>query len=350
MALVDGEWKRRSIFAARESDVARKLRAALSARDAGAQAISGKETVAGYLTTWLAGAESSVRPRTFASYSQIVGDHLVPHLGRIPLSRLQPHHVQALLQDLLTHRSAKTVRNVHGVLHRALEQAVRWRLLPTNVADLVDPPRVARQEMKALSSDEVRKVLDSAAADPLEALYRLAITSGMRQGELLALRWPQVDLDRGVIQVIATLEQRRNHAPVVAEPKTRRSRRQVQLAAATVESLRRHKTSAVEAALAAGRPYDLEGFVFRRLDERPLSMNKVYKAWTRLNARSGVQRVRFHDLRHTAATLLLEQGIHPKVVSEMLGHSTVSITLDVYSHVTPAMHREAARAMDEVLR
>jgi integrase len=224
------------------------------------------------------------------------------------------------------------------VLHKALDQAFRWRLVLSNAADLVDPPRVSRHEMKALDPEQARKVLHAAEGDSLEALYRVAITAGLRQGELLALRWPDVDLEHGALWVVATLEQRRGHEPVVAQPKTARSRRQVELGEATVEVLRRHRLA---------RPGI--GFVFARADGSPLSMSIVGKAWVRLNVRSGVPRVRFHDLRHTAATLMLSRGVHPKIVSEMLGHSTIAITLDTYSHVMPTMQREAAAVMDTLL-
>ena len=337
--MIDGAWKRRSVFGRTRDEVAKKLRAALSARDAGAQPVSAKETVASYLETWLKGAASTLRPRTQASYRQIVSDHLITELGRIPLTRLQPHHVQALNQRLLSDGKApKTVRNVHLVLHRALEQAVRWRLVNVNVAHLIDPPRVQPKEMQAFSADEARQVLAAARGDDLEALWWLALTAGLRQGELLALRWADVDVERGSVRIVASMVRIAGQPPQLGEPKSRRSRRQVELSAGALDALRRHRTANPSI-----------GYVFARTDGRPLSVTTTWKRWRRLLAAAGVRAIRFHDARHTAATLLLSRGVHPKVVSEMLGHSTVAITLDVYSHVTPAMHREAARVMDEVL-
>ncbi|MEO9045506.1 MAG: site-specific integrase [Candidatus Dormibacter sp.] len=177
-----------------------------------------------------------------------------------------------------------------------------------------------------------------AEGDPLEPLYRLAITAGLRLGELLALRWPDVDLEQRTLSVVATLEHSHGHEPVVAAPKTSRSRRQVVLGGAIVDALRAHRQAQPGI-----------GFVFTRGDGRPLSRSIVDKAWTRLNARADVPRVRFHDLRQTSATLLLGRGVHPKIVSEMLGHATVAITLDLYSHVTPTMQREAVVVMDDLL-
>lgn len=342
--LVGGAWKRRALYGKTKEEAAKKLRQALGARDDGAQPISAKETVGKYLDGWMAGIEAGgeLRPRSVASYRGTIELYLKPALGKVPLARLQPQQVAQLYRDLLAAgKSAKTVRNTHGVLHRALEQALRWRLLPVNVADLVDPPRRTPHEMDAFSPEEARQVLAAAAGDDLEALWVLALTAGLRQGELLALRWADVDLERGSLRVVASMVRIAGQEPQLAEPKSKRSRRQVELSAGAVEALRRHRE--------AQRVANLVGYVFTRADGRPLSVTTLWKRWQALLARAQVRRIRFHDARHTAATLLLSRGVHPKLVSEMLGHSTVAITLDVYSHVTPAMHREAARVMDEVL-
>ena len=159
---VDGAWVRRSLFAPTKELVAQRMRAAMAARDAGTHPVPARETVGTYVDAWLAGAQPTLRPRTFAGYAQIVRDHIQPRLGRTPLARLQPHQVQRFYRDLLeSGRSAKTVRNAHGVLHRALDQALRWRLVSTNVADLVDPPRITRREMTALDPDQARAVLQA---------------------------------------------------------------------------------------------------------------------------------------------------------------------------------------------
>jgi integrase len=336
---VGGAWKRRSVFARTKLEASTKLRERLTARDDGLQTAPARETVDRYLLTWVSGVRASVRPRTADSYEQIVRDHLAPAFARVPLTRLTPQLVQRTYRDLNDRGlSPKTIANAHGVLHKALEQAFRWRLLSSNVADLVDPPRVPRQQMMALSSAQARHVLAVAVDDPLEAMWRLAITCGLRQGELLALRWSEVDLDRGTLSVVATLEQWRDGVAIIAEPKTARSRRQLELGADAVDALRRHRQ----------RNPGI-GFVFTRPDGRPLSRPMVGGAWRALRVRAGAPAVRMHDLRHTAATLMLSRGVHPKIVSEMLGHSTVAITLDLYSHVTPTMQREAASVMNDLL-
>jgi integrase len=317
--------KRRSVFAQTKLEASSRLREAVTARDSGMQRAPGRETVDSYLRTWLVGIQPTLRPRTADTYDYIVRTQLAPAFARVPIARLTPQLVQRAYRDLSDRGlSPKTVANAHGVLHRALEQAFRWRLVPANIADLVDPPRVPRHEMRALSPEQARQVLAAADGHPLEALFRLAIAGGLRLGELLALRWPEVDFDRGIVAVVATLEQRQGQGPVVAEPKTARSRRQVELGIDTIDALRKHRQAQPGI-----------GFVFTRTDGRPLSRSILDRTWRLLNERAAVPPMRFHDLRHTAATLMLSRGVHPKIVSEMLGHSTVAITLDLYSHAPP---------------
>jgi integrase len=180
-------------------------------------------------------------------------------------------------------------------------------------------------------------------------LWVLALMAGLRQGELLALKWRDIDLERGSLRVVASLVRILGAESVLAETKSRRSRRQVELAATAVDALRRHKAKVIKSALASDKPYDKDGFVFQRNDGRPESGTRTWTHWRTVLRRAGVPHMPFHSARHSAASLLLGRGVHPKLVSELLGHSTAAITLDVYSHVTPAMHREAARVMDELL-
>jgi integrase len=349
---VGGVTKQASVYGRTRADVERLLREAQVARDRGTLVTtSARVTVGVYLAEWLKAAEPGLRPRTRVSYRQITRDHLLPALGAVALTRLTALQVQALYADLGdAGKSRKTIGNCHGVLHKALDQAVKWNLVNRNVADAVDVPRGKPPEMKTLSPEDARTVLQTADGDQLEPLWRLAIAGGLRQGEICALRWPQVDLESGVLQVTGTLEQRPGHKPVVAEPKTARGRRAVQLGAATVASLRAYRVRCIEAALAeAGRAYDPTGFVFQRPDGQPYTMSMVWKAWRKLNDKAGVPRIRFHDLRHTAATLLFSKHVHPKMVQEMLGHATIATTMDIYSHAIPALHVEAAAIMDDLL-
>jgi len=355
----DGRWaaavtlpngRRKYFYAATRQEVARKLTAALKARQDGLPLASGRETVGAFLRTWLEAIRPSVRPRTWQRYEEYVRIHVAPALGKLPLARLQPHHLQRLYADRLKVGASPTdVRHLHSVIHHALKDGVRWGLIAHNVADLVTPPRIQRREMQTLSPEEARRFLEAAAGDRLEALYTLAITTGMRQGELLALRWQDVDLEAGTVQVRGTL-QRTAAGLVVQEPKTRTSRRLVALTGAAVAALRRHKARQLEERLRAGAVWQDTGFVFTNEIGGPLEVrNLIRRSFWPLLERAGLPRIRFHDLRHTAATLMLAQGVHPKVAAEMLGHSQVAVTLDLYSHVTPTMQRQAAAAMDALL-
>lgn len=358
----DGRWearyrtedgRRHSVFARTKLEAAQRLREDTTARDRGTMAAPTRETVGSYLSTWLAGAQPSLRPATYQSYESIIRTQLAPRIGRIPLSRLRPQQIQQMLAEMLASGlSPKYTRNVHGVLHRALDRAVQWHQLASNPADAVDLPQRGQREMNALSPEQARAVLEAAAEDPLAALWIVMLTTGLRQGELRALRWRDVDLDAGRLAVTANAVKVTKRVrgvlgltssePFRGEPKTARSRRVVELPALAVEALRRHRehTSVV----------NIGGLIFTRADGRTIPVQTVYRQWHRLCERAGVPIVRPHDARRTTATLLLGEGVHPKLVSEMLGHATVAITLDLYSHASPAMHREAARTLDTLLR
>jgi integrase len=303
------------------------------------------------LREWLAAIEPTVRGRTFDSYASILRMHLLPRMAKVPLAKLSSLHVQRMHSEMLAAGAApKTVRNAHALLTGALDRAMRFRLITSNPASVVQPPRLAHREMTALTLTEARAVLTAAEADPLHALWRLAIAAGLRQGELCGLRWGDIDLDGGSVSVAASLEQRTGRKPVRAETKTARSRRTVPLDAATIEALRQHRATAAKKALAAGRSYDLGGWVFRRTrGEGPLTMSIVWKAWRKLAERAGVRLVRFHDLRHTTATVMLAQGIDVRTVADVLGHSDVSTTLRTYVHSTEGGARQAAQVMGAAL-
>jgi integrase len=243
----------------------------------------------------------------------------------------------------------KSVKHVHTTLHRALGQAVRWGLVPRNVAAAVDPPRVRTPEMRPLSPTQARTLLAAAEGNRLTALYVLAVTTGMRQGELLGLGWEDVDLDAGTVRVRRTLTLARG-GPRLTEPKTRRSRRQIRLTASAVDALDRNRERQEAEGAAKGDGWNDQGLVFRTRRGTPIRRDNLHsKSWKPLLRRAGLPDVRFHDLRHTCATLLLTKGVHPKIVSEMLGHSSIAITLDTYSHVIPGLGEAAALAMENAL-
>jgi integrase len=355
----DGRWearvtlpdgKRKSFYAKTRQEAARRLAEALRDRDRGLPIVGERQTVAQFLTSWLNIVKPTVGVGTWKWYEEIVRLHLIPTFGTVPIGKLSPQQVQSLYANKLdAGLSTTTVRHIHAVLHRALETAVSLDLVARNVSERAKAPRMQRHEMEALTPEQSRALLDAVAVDPLEALYVLAITTGMRQGELLGLKWRDVDLDAAWLRIRVTV--RKLHGEFIyTPPKTERSRRGVALTAIAVAALRRHQVRQEEAKTTAGLAWQDHDFVFPDAIGGPMEGRYVLRHYFRpMLRRAGLPPIRFHDLRHTTATLLLGQGIHPKVVAEMLGHTTIGITLDTYSHVLPQMQREAARVLDRLL-
>jgi integrase len=347
-----GEKRQRRVYYGRtRAEVVKKLAGAQRTQDDGLPLPAERLTVGAFLDRWLKSVKPALRPNTYRRYEQFARLHISPALGRISLAKLTPDQLQGLYASKLeAGLSPTTVRHIHAAAHKALKQATRWGLVVRNVASVVEAPRMAHHEMTTLSPDEAQRVIEAACGERLGAVYTLALTTGMRRGELLGLRWRDVDLERGAVQVRASLQWTKE-GPVFGEPKTERSRRQITLAKIAIDTLRAHRIAQAEERLRRGGAWEDNDLVFANEVGRPVHPNNmVRRSFEPLLRRAGVPRVRFHDLRHSAATLLLAQGVHPKIVSEMLGHSQIAMTLDLYSHVTPTMQRQAADAMDAVLR
>lgn len=342
---------RKYFYAKTRAEANKQLKDAQRAQDEGRPQPQGRETTEHFLREWLESIKSSVRRRTYIRYEQLLRVHAFPAIGAVPLNRLAPNDLQRLYADCLESGSApQTVRNLHNVLHRAFGQAAKWGSAARNVADLVDAPKPAKAEMDFLTRDEVIRFLAAADGDRLYALFVLAVTSGMRQGELLALSWKHVDLDAGKINIAATL-QRTPEGLVFTPPKTARSRRQISVAASGSKALRRHRVAQNEERLQAGTSWDSSfDLVFPNRIGKPIDARAlVHHSHIPILEKAGLRPLRFHSLRHTAATLALRQNVHPSKVSAMLGHSSVGMTLDVYSHILPDFQEEAAAAIDAAL-
>jgi integrase len=242
------------------------------------------------------------------------------------------------------------VQYLHAVLRRALGQALKWNLVPRNAARLVDPPRVERPEMLALTPEQARCFLDAVSGDRLGALYSVAVALGLRQSEILGLRWEDVDFEQQMLRVRAQLL-RIDGAKRLVEPKTRQSRRTLPLPATIAAGLRAHRSRQLQERLLAGARWEGNGWdlVFTNTRGGPLDARHLVRAFKDHLVRAGLPDIRFHDLRHSCASLLVAQGLHPRVVMETLGHSTITLTMNTYSHVMPALQREAADMMDNVL-
>ena len=328
-----------------------ELRRLLGAVDEGRFVEPSKLTVAQYLERWLdEHAKHAVSGKTFERYGELLRLHAIPVIGRHPLTRLEPLHIQAC-HSAMRERvlSAQTVKHCHRVLSQALRQAVRLRLLASNPADAVDAPRVARTEMKVLDQAQTATLLKATEGSSIYAPVLLAVTTGMRRGEILGLHWKDVDLDRSHLSVAQTLEETKAKGLVFKAPKTERSRRTITLPAIAVDGLRRHRTRQAEDRLRAGPIWIDHDLVCCRPDGMPLSPRQLSKTFAALSRRLGLG-VRFHDLRHTHISHLLAAGVHPKVASERAGHASISITLDVYSHLIPGMQEDAASRIDAALR
>jgi integrase len=346
--------RRKSIYGKRRADVRDALAKALSDRADGIVYEDENITVGEYLDRWLKDSvRGSVRQSTYDRDKILLEKHVEPVLGNRRLKNLTPLHLQTLYRDRLdAGLSTSTVHKIHVILHKALAQAVRWNMIPRNVSEVVKAPRPAPKEMHPLSSEEVRRLLDAARDERFEALYVLAVTTGMRQGELLALRWSDVDLEdpeRATVSVRRTLT--RNGGRVTfGEPKTKKSRRSIRLTHQAVRVLKKHLERQLREIGMLGDRYEDQGLLFATDTGGPLNPSNLrQRSFLPLLKKARLPHVRFHDLRHTCATLLLNQGTHPKFVQELLGHATIAITLDTYSHVMPSMGDQTAKAMENAL-
>ena len=330
-------------------EVQQKLAAAKRALEDGLPQLEGRQTVQQFLASWLLSIKPTMEHGAWRRHEEFVRLHIVPFLGQTNMIQVTPQQIQALYADrLASGLSSTTARYIHKTLHKAFKDAERLRVVARNVTTLVNVPRIAETVIHPLSADEARRLLHVANAERLFAFYGLALASGMRESELLGLQWGEVDFDNHLVRVRWQL-QREEGRWVWKSPKTKRSRRQIALAASTIEVLRRHKEAQDrERAQLAGEWEDHE-LVFCTRRGRPLSSRNVYRRYKELLKKGGLPDIRFHDLRHTAATLLLAGKVNPKVVSEMLGHASVVITLDIYSHVLPDMQHDAAAILDRVL-
>lgn len=323
----------------------------------GAYVPTSRQTLAEFASDWLAAIEPTLRPATFYSYARNLRLHVLPYLGSTPLAGIDAGALNGLYAGLLAEGrktgdggglAPRSVRYVHTIAHRLFKDAVRWGRLARNPADAADPPRGTSSgspDMVTWTAHELARFLDGArTTDRHWAGYLLLATTGMRRGEALGLRWADVDLtvSRAAIrQTVVTV----NHEVRFGTPKTAKGRRTVTLDAVTVAALREHRKAQAAERLLIGAGWRDHDLVFAKVDGMPLHPERFSREFTRRSARLGLPPIRLHDLRHGWATMALAAGVHPKVVQERLGHASISITLDTYSHVSPALHGEAAETV-----
>jgi integrase len=308
---------------------------------------------------WLPSVEPQLRPSTSSSYSDNLRLHVLSALGDIPLQTIEVVDVDRLYSNLLLSGRAdgrgglsqRTVRYIHTILNRLVKDAMRWQLVDRNVIDLATPPRhrdAQAQEMSIWSSVEVRKFLDDTSQHRLHPLFALAFATGLRRGEVVGLEWGDIDLNEGRMQVNRSIVSV-GYQLIESPPKTASGHRRLAIDQETVAVLKRLRHSQTEERLASGTGWVATGRVFTRSDGTGVHPDRVSKVFSQLQENIGLPRITFHEIRHTWATLALRAGVHHKVVSERLGHSTVQTTLDIYSHVSEDLDREAAEAVAELL-
>ena len=365
----DGRWaasisleggKRKTFYGKTRKAVQEQLKTALHQQQQGILATGPQQKVEQFLQHWLENVhKQSIRSRTYERYEEIVRLHLVPGIGHHQLQKLSPQHLQSFYtQKLEEGLSTTTVISFHNVLHKALETAVRWNLISRNVCDLVSPPRRKRFEIQPLSVEQVQQLLATTRDHRLEALFLLALATGMRRGELLGLKWQDINFQAEMLQIRRILtrvptkvKKPQGSTYVEAEPKTEKGRRSILLPQFVLEALKQHRARQSEARLKAGVEWQEHDYVFCTSVGTHLHPTRdVLNQLKVLLAKAGLPDIRFHDLRHSSATMLLSMGVHPKIVQEILGHSQISMTMDTYSHVLPTMQKEAMSKLNELLQ
>ncbi len=310
-----------------------------------------RQTLQAFMEDWISTTVAhEVKPATVNLYLEMLKFYIGPNLGQVPLAKLTPQHVQRFYhRQLEAGLSPRTVQIIHAVLRRAVQQAVDWQMLPRNVIDSVKKPRAYQKEVTALTPEQVRKFLEAARETRLHALFTLAVTIGMRLGELLGLRWQDVNLDAGTLTIAQNLE-RVGTRLQFNTPKTKASRRTVNLPNVALVALKQWRKEQAQERLKLGEAWEHPELVFTSRIGTVLSpWNVTKRDFKAVLETAGLPKIRFHDLRHSCATMLLAQGVNVKVLQEVLGHANIHVTLQVYTHALERQKKEAAQAIDTLL-
>ena len=347
---VGGRRRRRTVYAKTERAVLAKRDEVRAQITKGVDLTAPPKTLTQWLTEWLTTVKSSdgTGPATIARYDQIARVHLIPQLGTVKLAALTPRHVQGLLLKLQGVAAPATIVKVHGVLRNALADAERMDLVSRNVAKAVRPPRLSRTERRSLTPAEAGTLLSHLKGDRLEAVFIVALSTGLRRGEVLGLRWQDVDLEGRVLFVRQAL-QRVDRVLKMVPPKTHRSSRPIPLPQFAVTAFSQQKVRQANDRRLVGRAWEDGGLVFTTEIGTPLEPRNVNRRFYAARSAAGLEWVRLHDLRHAFATFLLDQGEGLRTVMDLLGHSTIRLTADTYGHVLPSRARKAADVIDKVL-
>jgi integrase len=353
-----GKAKRKTVYGNTKQEVANKLSEITHQLNTGTYLEPTKTTLGEWLDKWLCEyKKGKLKAGTYENYETIINVHIKPVLGNIPLAKLQPHMLQAFYNEKLENGradgkgglSTRMVHYFHTIINQVLKQAVKEGLLPRNPAEVTSPPAIKNKQMRPLTEEELLKFFDAAKDDRLYAAYVVAATTGLRRGELLGLCWDCVDFEKGIITVKRQLLILKNGLTLEETTKTKSGKRTVVLPEDTIRELKAHRKRQVQEKLLLGEIYQDHNLVFCKSDGTPLDPREFTKHFQRLLKKAGLPEIRLHDLRHTYATLLLKKGVPAKIVQELLGHSSITITLDLYSHVTLEMQKLAAESLNGLL-
>jgi len=363
-----GKLKRVTYYGKTQKEVQQKIAKALGELTQGIFVEPTKTTVGEWFDTWLKEYKQppNVKLSTYVSYEMLIRVHLKPSLGNIPLKDLRPEQLQRFYNEKSRNGradgkgglSAKTLRNLHNMIHEGLEQAIRNNLIVRNVSDAITLPKKYKKDIRVLTLEEETQFIQAIQNERLKAAFILCLGSGLRLGELLALRWEDVDLDEGIIKVRQTLNRLKTldeNSPtktklIFQEPKTEKGKRNVPIPDSVLAELKAHKSRQRLEKLKVGAEYNKENLVFCTEIGTPLEPRSFIRKLHSIIKQAGIAHSNVHALRHTFATRLLEANEHPKVVQEMLGHANISMTLDTYSHVMPEVKKAAAQKLDELFK
>lgn len=353
-----GKQDRRYIYGKTRQKVAQKMNETLHKVNTGTYIEPTRITVKEWLEEWLKGRKPHLADNSWRTYDIMIRCHIIPAIGRIKLKDLKTRDIQNLINEKMENGrvegegglSPRTVKYIYSTLHTALKQAVRERIIPFNVAEAVELPKKRKKEMNTLSAEESRRFLQTTRKSPLHAAYLLALSTGLRQGEILGLKWEDIDFDEGALTVKRQLLRTTDQGLVLEEPKTKHSRRTISLNKEVIKELKLHKKEQNEVKLKAGPGSQDNDLLFFTDEGKPIDPRNFFRRFKRLLKEAGIPDIPLHNLRHTYATLSLEAGIDPKTIQEILGHSTISTTMDTYSHVTIKMQKDAADTIGNLLK
>ncbi len=349
-----GPGKRKKILCKTKQEALKKKNDALRELEKGTLATGPQRKLKDYLADWIENMhKDGIRVSTYVKYKKNI-KYIVDELGDVWLQKLTPEQVRRFYTKMGTKKekggkglSSKTVSSIHGVLHLALKNAVRWNYVSRNVCDLVTPPRIVSREVTPLTLEQAHTLLEGVREHRLEVLLTMAVVTGMRRGELLALRWSNIEFDRQTLLVLHTVDYIPHYGYVETEPKTKAGKRLISLPSFLIDMLKEHRIQQLERRLKVGDAWENRDLVFPDLHGGYFNSNYLLRMFKKLLQEVGVPHMHFHDLRHSAATILLSMGVNMKVVQELLGHSDIAITLGLYSHLLPTMQKEVVDKWDD---